>query len=151
MPSVLSASPVTVWLPYAGALPFLCCALLLVAGIDSLPMLGSVYQVLTVYALVIATFMAGSYWGIHLSLGRQGMNLAVVSNILAIVLWFVFLSLGGYWLLFFCAIFFLLLLCIDFKLAREGLLTQTYWKTRKIVSAVVASSLVVAGLSVLAS
>ena len=59
-------------LTYAGTLPFIACTLCLVMNIRTVPILGSVDHILTVYGIIIATFLAGSHWGQHLSLLGPG-------------------------------------------------------------------------------
>ena len=137
-------TPSTV-LPYLGAIPFVFCALLLLCGIATLPVLGSVLHMLNSYAVIIASFMAGSYWGIHL--GPGGKRLAVVSNLLAIAIWCVFLFSPASLQLFYYAAIFTLLLWVDFRLQRNGLLAKIYWQTRKIVTTIVVFSLISAGIA----
>ena len=59
------------YLTYAGAIPFVFCALCLMIGVTQLPLLGPVEQVLSVYALVISTFLTGVHWGQHLHINED--------------------------------------------------------------------------------
>ena len=132
----------------AGLIPFIACALLLSTGVESVPWLGSVSTLLSVYGLVIASFLAGSHWGQHLD--QQNMLrpwLAYSSNVCAIALWLGF-SLATFtvfiWLLMGV---FLLLLGVDIVLFRAKFITGNYVKMRVIVTVIVVLSLWVAGVS----
>lgn len=54
------------YLAYAGAIPFLLCAILFAFKIQKIPILGNLQTVISTYSLVIASFMAGTHWGQHL-------------------------------------------------------------------------------------
>ena len=137
------------YLTFAGAIPFVACALLLVIGISDIPILGATADVLSAYGLVIASFMAGSQWGNHLSLAdddKWAIRLPLVSNVIAIVLWLGFLMLpvvGFIWLL---VIVFASMLMIDYGLNRARIITQDYFKVRTYVTAIVVVSLIVAAM-----
>ncbi|MCG3880156.1 DUF3429 domain-containing protein [Psychrobacter sp. Ps6] len=137
------------YLTFAGAIPFVACALLLVIGIIDIPYLGAVADILSAYGLVIASFMAGSQWGNHLSLAdddKWAVRLPLVSNVIAIVLWLGFLMLpvvGFIWLL---VIGFASMLMIDYGLNRARIITPDYFKVRTYVTAIVVVSLIVAAM-----
>lgn len=137
------------YLTFAGAIPFVACALLLVIGIIDIPYLGAVADILSAYGLVIASFMAGSQWGNHLSLAdddKWAVRLPLVSNVIAIVLWLGFLMLpvvGFIWLL---VIGFASMLMIDYGLNRARIITPDYFKVRTYVTAIVIVSLIVAAM-----
>ena len=79
---------------YLGALPFIAGALLSLLSIDTLPLLGSVVHIVSVYALVISVFMAGILWGVTLQLQENNANSQInflISNILTLTVWFVYL------------------------------------------------------------
>jgi heme/copper-type cytochrome/quinol oxidase subunit 2 len=111
--------------------------------------LGATADVLSVYGLVIASFMAGSQWGNHLSLAddnKWAIRLPLVSNVIAIVLWLGFLMLpvvGFIWLL---VIGFASMLMIDYGLNRARIITPDYFKVRIYVTAIVVVSLIVAAM-----
>ena len=137
------------YLTFAGAIPFVACAILLVMGISDIPILGATADVLSAYGLVIASFMAGSQWGNHLSLAdddKWAIRLPLVSNVIAIVLWLGFLMLpvvGFIWLL---VIGFASMLMIDYGLNRARIITPDYFKVRTYVTAIVVVSLIVAAM-----
>jgi Protein of unknown function (DUF3429) len=84
-------------LPYAGALPFIACACLVIARMDHLPMLGPIETIAQSYGLLILSFMAGVHWGQHVSGVRGQVNLLVSSNAVALAAWFGFLLLPAHW------------------------------------------------------
>ena len=103
-------------LTFAGAIPFVVCAVFITLGIDAVIGLGKTVEILAAYGLVIASFMAGAHWGNHLSLADDdawALKLPIFSNIIAVLLWLGFLSLpdlGFIWLL---VVGFISLLVID--------------------------------------
>ena len=132
------------YLTYAGAIPFVVGALCLSFGVEQLPGLGSVSNALSVYALVIASFLAGAHWGQHLKArAAWGLALAISSNIIAVLLWlgFVLLSFQALLLAFISA--FVALLAIDQRLLQSQLISKQYWQTRYRVSGIVIIALVV--------
>ena len=145
-------------LTYAGAIPFVVCAFCLGVDIRTLPVLesfglGSVEQIVSVYALVIASFLAGIHWGQHLNMqhldikGSWQYSLPLLSNGAAIILWIGFLLLPFQALIGLFILAFLFFLAIDYRLFQQGLIMPDYFRTRCIVSAIVIASLVVSALS----
>jgi len=135
------------WLAYAGALPILFCALCLAAGISALPVLGDVESILSAYALVIASFMAGSHWGQHLEMdGAWSSRLPLLSNSLALLGWIGFLVLPFQALTLLFAALFVVLLLIDRRLFRQEIISAGYYRTRKGVTTVVVLALLAAGI-----
>ncbi|MDN5566988.1 MAG: DUF3429 domain-containing protein [Psychrobacter sp.] len=135
------------YLTFAGTIPFIACAVLIIIGVNIVPILGSVTRILTVYGLVIATFMAGAQWGNHLSLADNSswaVRLPIVSNIVALALWLGFLTLstkGFIWLLI---VSFISLLIIDYGLNNARIIDDKYFTVRKYVTLIVIASLLVA-------
>lgn len=135
------------YLTYAGTIPFIFCALCLYANMQELPILGSIEKILSVYGLVIAAFLAGSHWGQHLHINNNKwvILLPVLSNIIAILLWFSFLILNFKILMVMYIAVFIVLLIIDYCLFRANLITDSYFKTRFKVSFIVIISLIISG------
>lgn len=132
---------------YAGALPFVLCALGFIFDVNNVPLLGDTKQILSVYALVISSFMAGSHWGQHLSLNNKwSLYLPVLSNIMAVILWTAFLILSFKHLLVAFILSFFVLLMIDKKLLQEGLVDAEYFRTRIFVTAIVTITLAISGI-----
>ena len=134
-------------LMYLGALPFIAGALLSLLSIDTLPWLGSVVHIVSVYALVISVFMAGILWGVTLQVNTDnflGQVNFLISNVLALTIWFVYLiypdSLS---FLLTTMVAFLWLLMLDAKLVKRQLISSSYYRARKRVSAIVITSLLV--------
>lgn len=135
------------WLAYAGALPFVACALLPVTGIVELPLLGSLQAVAGSYAIVIVSFMAGTHWG-HALADPAGPRpgLLLVSNAVTLAAWFAFLLAPLPLVLVVCAAAFALLLLVDYRLRRSGTHARTYLRTRRNVTTIVIVALGLAAL-----
>ncbi len=141
----LTKLPLNRLLPFAGAIPFVFGAILLVLGIDRLWLIGETTIWLGAYGAVIASFMAGVHWGQHLSLsGRFKQLLPLSSNAAALLTWFSWVWLSFTAFLVILALVFALLALIDVALKREGVITAEYLETRLIVSMLVIISLLVA-------
>lgn len=137
------------YLIYAGTIPFILCAVCLGVDIQELALLGSVERILSVYGLVISSFLAGAHWGqsLHINENQWIFLLPIISNVTAVLLWTSFLVLsfkilvGG--ILIPTFIFFLI---IDHRLFRLNLITRHYFRTRFSVSVIVIISLIVSGI-----
>jgi hypothetical protein len=135
------------YLTYAGSLPFVLCALCHLLDIRAIPLLGHVDHVLSVYALVITSFLSGSHWGQHLNLkDKWSLYLPAFSNINAVLLWISFLLLPFKLLLIPFLLSFLGFLLIDKKLLQDNLISPDYFRTRCYVTAIVISTLIVSGV-----
>lgn len=143
-----TSTAITRPLAFAGALPFVVCALLLWAGHTTLPVLGSVSNIAASYGLLILAFMAGIHWGQRLSGVETRLNFFLSSNAIALAAWFAYLLLSPR--LFFAALamLFAILLLIDRRLGAEGHLPTDYVRTRTTVSALVVLSLAVIALKI---
>jgi len=137
------------YLTFAGAIPFVVCAFLLMIDVVTVPMLGSVLDVLSAYGLVIGSFMAGAHWGNHLDLAEDNkwaVRLPLYSNVIALGLWLGFLILSASSFIWLLVIGFISLLVIDYSLHRAQIISHTYFKVRRYVTAIVVISLVIAAL-----
>ena len=134
-------------LMYLGALPFIAGALLSLLSIDTLSWLGSVVHIVSVYALVISVFMAGILWGVTLQVNTDnflGQVNFLISNVLALTIWFVYLIYpDSHSFLLTTVVAFLWLLMLDTKLVKRKLISSSYYRARKRVSAIVITSLLV--------
>ena len=132
-------------LMYLGALPFIAGALLSLLSIDTLPWVGSVVHIVSVYALVISVFMAGILWGVTLQLQENNANSQInflISNLLTLTVWFVYLTYpDSIAFLLTTAVVFLWLLMFDVKLFQRQYISKSYYQARKGVSAIVILSL----------
>ena len=137
------------YLTFAGAIPFVACAFLLMIDVVTVPMLGSVVDVLSAYGLMIGSFMAGAHWGNHLSLTEDNewrVKLPIYSNVIALGLWLGFLTLSASSFIWLLVIGFISLLVIDYSLHRAQIISYIYFKVRQYVTAIVVISLVIAAL-----
>lgn len=135
-------------LAFAGAFPFVTCAVFLWAGHVSVPVLGSVSNIAASYGLLILAFMAGVQWGQRLSGVETSLNLFLISNAIALAGWFSYLLLSPKLFFASLAVLFAVVLMIDKRLAAEGHLSPDYIRTRTTVSALVVMSLAVIALKV---
>ena len=134
------------YLTFAGTIPFVACAIFITLGVDAIRVLGTTEDVLCVYGLVIASFMAGAHWGNHLSLADDNpwaFKLPVFSNMIALVLWLGFLSLSTVGFLWLLVIGFIIMLIIDYALSQAQVISADYFKVRKYVTLLVVISLIV--------
>ncbi|MGD8978166.1 MAG: DUF3429 domain-containing protein [Gammaproteobacteria bacterium] len=130
-------------LAYAGAIPFVLCAIAPWLGVTDLGRIGSVGSVAASYGLAIVSFMAGILWGICL-IGAKPVpgNLFFVSNAVTLAAWFAFLLTPPTVALGVMALLFLYLLMVDARLTRTGALDDRYFRTRRNVTLLVVLSLV---------
>ncbi|WP_201558693.1 DUF3429 domain-containing protein [Psychrobacter sp. 72-O-c] len=137
------------YLTFAGAIPFVVCAFLITIDVDAIPILGKTVHILSIYGLVIASFMAGAHWGNHLSLADDDtwvFKLPVFSNIIALGLWLGFLTLSTFGFIWLLIIGFVSLLVIDYGLHQAQIIRHDYFKVRQYVTAMVVISLIIAGV-----
>jgi hypothetical protein len=134
-------------LPYAGALPFIACAILLIFGIKDLALLGKTNTVVFTYGLTIISFMAGVHWGQYMAGVRTRLNLLVSSNMVTLAAWFGFLLLPSFYFSFLLIVLFIMLNSIDGHLRNQGAIDPAYSKTRGNVTALVCVSLLIAAFA----
>lgn len=137
-PRFLSLAQVLV---YSGSLPFLACALLAWAGpIAGAPDVDPV-AVAIGYGAVIASFIAGIHWAVHLFAGaRGGDNLLIASNIVALIAWAALL-IGGAWGLALLIACFAALFALDHRLHRRGVWPAWFFRLRRNITAIVIGAL----------
>lgn len=134
-------------LAYLGAFPFVGTALLMSMGINAIPLVGSLFSAITIYALIIATFMAGSHWGQQLGFSDNWrLKLQIVTNMQAVGLWLSYLWLSDSWLMLMLVTSFLVSLWLDQQLKQARLIDASYWQARLKVTIIVVLSLVLIGL-----
>jgi hypothetical protein len=137
--------PMTTRLALLGAIPFIFSTLLLSLDILNLPVVGSVVTLLGSYTLVIAVFMCGVHWGQYLQQsGNKAPNLLIISNVLTVLLWIVWLIVPIDIFLMLALAVFLILLYIDMRLRMGGIISKTYFRTRLLVTTVVCACLLLA-------
>jgi len=131
------------YLTYAGAIPFVFSTICLAMGINQFPIMGDIDHFLSMYALIIASFMCGSHWGQHLHLeGKWRLSLSIYSNAMAITLWVLTIFQHSFILYMMgVSVIFLLLLKIDYFLMIDKLVAKDYFQVRCIVTGIVVISL----------
>ena len=131
-------------LTYAGALPFVACALMPLFGMETLWNLGSYVHIAAAYGLAIVCFLCGAHWGTYLyNRAAAPDNLFATSNVIVVACWFAFLMAAQAITLFVLILAFLCLLFIDYRLLRAGLLTEYYFRMRTIATVIAVASLAV--------
>jgi hypothetical protein len=144
-----SAKSLLKLLPFAGAIPFISGAFLLVINVTTIPLLGSVQVASLTYGLAILSFMAGVHWGQFIAGSGAGSNLLIISNFVTVAAWFGYLILQPWQFAILLMGLFLSVLLVDQSLATKGIIAQDYFKTRALVTLLVILSLaVIAAVSV---
>ena len=121
------------YLIYAGMTPYFITGFLFAKGLYSVPLLGSLEKALSIYNLIIISFLAGSHWGKHLKLqNKWSFYLALTSIGIVLFIGFSYLLIPftGFLVAFIISLG--LLLLIDKKLLQEQIISQNYFKTRFI-------------------
>ncbi len=132
-------------LTYAGSLPFIACALLPWVGITELGPLGAWDQVLVMYGLAIASFLAGTHWAFELARpGSYGMSLFLLSNAVVLAVWFAALVATSAIALAVQCIAFLVLLWVDRTVAAGDGTPPGYFAMRQRISFIVLAALLIA-------
>lgn len=131
-------------LTMAGVTPFVACAILPLAGFDSIEMLGPLADVAAGYGLAIISFLAGIHWATRIY-DRQptGVNLLVASNVVFVAVWLAY-ALGTLEFALATQIAALLvLLGVDRWLLGNDVITPHYFRTRSVATALAVLSLAV--------
>ena len=123
------------YLIYAGMIPYFISSFLFIMNLESLPVLGDLEKALSIYNLIIISFLSGSHWGQSLKLEKRwSFYLPFTSTGIALFIGFSCLMLS--FRIFLCAFFIslTLLLWIDKKLLQEEIFSQDYFKVRLIAT-----------------
>ncbi len=133
-------------LTYAGALPFVAAALILIFKPPAIQ--ADVELVLRVYSALIVSFVSGIHWQIGISKQAAPGYLLWMSNAVVLASWgFVFAQPGAVaWLLF--VMVFAGLLVLDRILFRLELVSSWFYQLRVRISIIVLVSLLVAAFAV---
>jgi len=135
-------------LTYAGSIPFLLGAFLLIADIGTQKSISNIQHLLSVYGLVIGSFMAGTLWGQQLDENSGWQRYVLLcSNTIALALWAAFVIFSFTSLMVAYAISFLALLLVDYQLSENGMSNVAYFKLRFRVTIIVVLAI---GISALA-
>lgn len=133
------------YLIIAGVTPFIFLTLLVISGINKLPLLGVTAHISAIYSIIIVSFMAGIHWGTYLY-KNSDINLLVTSNVAAIATFLATILLPLKFSLLVIAIIFGLLLAIDKELYDQKLLSEKYFELRVIITMIVCLCLVIQAL-----
>lgn len=130
-------------LTYAGAIPFIACAAFLSLDFHPTFINVSIAEILTTYTLLIATFMAGAYWGLYIRDEERSLaHLTILSNAFAIGLWCSFLVLDTLSFLLFCAAYFCILLIVEYSLFKKYIVSRSYFSLRLMITVIVVTCLI---------
>ena len=134
-------------LTYAGTIPFLLGALALTLNIN-IPLSKHYFEILLMsYTLAIVSFLSGTHWAIGLLYPEKApTNLFALSNLLTLLVWFLFaVSCAGLFYLVSAAVFGALL-WVDQKLFRASVISRAYFQLRKQATGVVVICLILSFL-----
>lgn len=131
-----------------GLIPFMFSMFCLTLGCMELPIIGDVSRILSVYTIVICSFMAGTHWGLQLHDKISSSFLAISSNIVAVVLWLSFIFLSTRYFLITAAMMFVVMLVLEKKSTYEKVIVKSYWTLRFWVTSVAVSSLLISAVFV---
>ena len=129
-------------LAMAGVTPFVGCAILPLAGVQSIDLLGPVADIAAGYGLAIVSFLTGIHWATQLYERQQaGFNLLVASNLVFVAVWLAY-AIGSIEVALAAQLIALLvLLGIDRWLMNSGVITSHYFRTRSAATVLAALSL----------
>ena len=144
---ILAQSTVS-FLTYAGSTPFLLGAVLLKTGVAGQNLSFDIQHLLSVYGLVIGSFMAGTLWGQQVNIHNVWQNyLFICSNVIALALWMAFILFSFTNLMIAYVSAFVVLLLIDHQLSKSGISNSAYFKLRFRVTLIVILAIGVAAFS----
>lgn len=133
-------------LTYAGILPFA----IGLAGQVFAPTAAPWQQWTAAYGAVIAAFIAGIHWAVHLFFGaRAPINLLLSSNILALAAWGALLLPDGPGPFRLLILVFLALVLIDRRLRKAELIPEWFYRLRLQASAAVSLCLLGTAVAVM--
>lgn len=138
-----------VLLAWLGLIPFAAGAVAAWAGIETIDPFGDLVTIVTTYALIIAAFMLGSHWGLYVARGGEGsVDLFTVSNVGAVGLFLAALLLSGPALIYAVCLLFVILLLIDFQIARANYITSSYLALRLKITIIAVISLILVRIAI---
>ena len=129
-------------LALAGTIPFIAGALLPLVGLEALPHLGPLDQLVASYGLAIVCFLAGAHWGTYLARRpTNSLNLFVISNVIFLAVWFAYVGAGIKTAIGMQIFAFLTLLLIDLRLRSGDVISATYFRVRAVATLIAIVSL----------
>jgi len=131
-------------LAFAGASPFVACAVLPWFGLASLPIIGPLDLLANAYGLAIIAFLAGTHWSYQLQdASRTPFNLFITSNLVFLAAFFAFVIAELRSALLVEVLAFLYLLYVDFRLRQVDLIEASYFRVRSIATSLACASLLI--------
>ncbi len=135
-------------LAFAGATPFVACAVLPLLGIAAISPFGALHELAASYGLAILCFLCGTHWTVQLRRSRRTpFNLFYTSNAIFLVVWFTFVLADLTWTLFVQILAFAALLFVDLRLRGRELVSGSYLSVRTVATVTACLSLLVILLS----
>lgn len=121
----------------AGAIPFIAGAAAVVGGLETIGPVRSVTASVLAYGLAIASFIAGTHWGIYLQFKASApFNLFVSSNAAVLFPWLTFVTGSVDGTLVALVLTFLFLCFVDWRLRRSNLIETAYFRLRLAATAI---------------
>jgi hypothetical protein len=118
-------------LTYLGAIPFIVCACFRISDL-----------ILLTYGLAIASFMAGTHWGLCLKKSDKFTHgIFLASTVITLSAWFCYLLCSASICLLIFAGIFISLMLIDYLLYRKNLESKDYFQLRLSITTIVVVSL----------
>lgn len=119
-----------IYLAYFGLTPFVFFSLCLILGYSDFLIFGNIIKAISLYGVVIASFMAGTHWGRQINLEPSFTKtlLQVASNLNAIIIWIGYLNLDPKDFILLLIAEFLVLLKIDYYFFKLNLISSKYFK-----------------------
>ena len=113
------------YLIYAGLTPYFISCFLFIINLKDIPILGNLERSLSIYNLIIISFLSGYHWGIHFKLeDKWSFYLPLTSTGIALFIGFSYLLLPFLGFLITFLISLALLLWIDKKLSKQNIISQ---------------------------
>ena len=127
-------------LTYAGTLPLVGCALLLLMGFSGF----GLHTIALAYGTLIVAFLSGIHWGLYLTVKkRPNVNLFISSNVLTLVAFAALLFMPPTIAYVFLILCFLVLLALDAQLNVAQIIPRWFYGLRRNATIVVVLSLLI--------
>ena len=125
-----------------GSTPFVFFSILSLFSLNNFLNYNIIYLV-SLYILIIVSFICGTHWGIFLNSKKIIINLFIISNLLTLLVYFGFLILSSFAFILLSILIFIVLLFVDFFIFKNDVILSNYLKVRFYVSLIVLISLFV--------
>lgn len=126
-----------------GAVPFFVLALLMLPGAPAHLLPAPPALILHLYAVIIASFIAGLQWGVHFC-KRTNDSVYIYSTLTVLLVWLSMLWAGNRAGFALVLGGFMLLWIIEYRFSVQRVTTAWFWRLRSIITAVVCACLLLA-------